>query len=67
VELGPFGGELQEGFYVKSGANRIEDFGVRVSATGSGSAGPGLVEYGSAVDIGLVGSIDYIPTAFGFR
>ncbi len=50
MELGPFGGELQEGFYVKSGANGIEDFGVRVSATGSGSAGPGLVEYGSAVD-----------------
>jgi hypothetical protein len=67
VELGPFGGELQEGFYVKSGPSGIEDWGVRVSATGSASWGPALVEYGAAVDISIVGSIGYIPTAFGFR
>ena len=67
VDLGPLGGELQEGFYVKSGASGVEDWGVRVSASGSATGGPVLIEYGSSVDISLVGSISYIPTAFGFR
>ncbi len=68
VDLGPFsGGELQEGFYVKSGPSGIEDWGVRVSPSATGGAGPVAIEYGSSVDISLAGSIDYIPTAFGFR
>jgi hypothetical protein len=67
VNLGPFGGELQEGFYIKSGPSGIEDWGVRISPSASGGAGPVSIGYGSAVDLSFVGAIDYIPTAFGFR
>jgi len=67
VNLGVIGGELQEGFYVKSGPNGIEDWGVRVSPTVSAGTGTVQMEYGSDVNISLVGSIEYIPTAFGFN
>ena len=49
------------------GPERVEDGGVRVSASGSATAGPVLVDHGSIVDISLVGPISYIPTAFGSR
>lgn len=68
VDIGPFGGgELQEGFYIKSGPSGIEDWGVRISPSASAGAGPVLIEYGSSVDISLAGSIGYIPTAFGIN
>jgi hypothetical protein len=67
IDIGPFGGELQEGFYIKSGPSGIEDWGVRVSPSATGGGGPVNIEYGSSVDISLAGSIGYIPTAFGFK
>jgi hypothetical protein len=67
VNLGVISGELQEGFYVKSGPNGIEDWGVRISPTASAGTGTVQMEYGSDVNISLVGSIEYIPTAFGFN
>jgi hypothetical protein len=68
IDLGPFSGvELQEGFCIKSGPSGIEDWGVRVSPSASGGAGPVLIEFGSSVDISLVGSVSYTPAAFGFR
>jgi hypothetical protein len=69
LELGPFGGgEVQTGFYVKSGPQDIEDFGLRIAPSASAGVGPPvLVEYGSSVDFSIVGTIAYVPTAFGFQ
>jgi hypothetical protein len=61
-----FGAELQEGFYVKTTPEGVKDYGVRIAP--SVSAGTtALIEYGSGVDVSLVGTISYIPTAFGFK
>jgi hypothetical protein len=65
-EVGPFSADLKEGFYVKTGPDGIEDWGVRVATSASVGGGGVLVEYGSAVDFSLAGSISYIPTAFGY-
>ena len=63
----------QSGFYVTTGRNGIEDFGWRVGAGGAADpfgglsgASPGVKAWGGSENISLVGSIDYIPTAFGF-
>ena len=63
----------QSGFYVTTGRNGIEDFGWRVGAGGAADPFGGLTKgsvgvkaWGGSENISLVGSIDYIPTAFGF-
>jgi len=63
----------QSGFYVTTGKNGIEDFGWRVGASvaadpfaGLSPIAPGAKQWGGTENISLVGSIDYIPTAFGF-
>jgi tetratricopeptide (TPR) repeat protein len=52
----------QSGLYVTAGKKGIEDFGWRVGA--GGSLG-GIKAFGGSENISFVGSIDYIPTAFG--
>jgi tetratricopeptide (TPR) repeat protein len=63
----------QSGFYITNGKNGIEDFGWRVGAGGSADPFGGLTNasvsakvWGGSENISFVGSIDYIPTAFGF-
>ena len=50
---------------MESSQSGVEDEGVRASASGSATGGAVLVEYGSTVDISLVGSISYVPTGLG--
>ncbi len=52
---------------MESSQSGVEDEGVRASASGSATGGAVLVEYGSTVDISLVGSISYVPTGLGSR
>lgn len=63
----------QSGFYITNGKNGIEDFGWRVGAGGAadpfGGLSPvsaGAKVWGGSENISFIGSIDYIPTAFGF-
>jgi hypothetical protein len=63
----PFKADFKEGFYVKVDADGVKDFGFRVGPSAGVSTANYLVNYGDSVDISLVGSIDYIPTALGLR
>ncbi|MDB5076239.1 MAG: hypothetical protein JWO42_2418, partial [Chloroflexi bacterium] len=63
-----FGGGFETGIYVTTDRTGIKDWGLSANLTGSAALSPhGLASFeaNAPVTISLVGSIDYIPTAFG--
>ncbi len=63
IEVGP---AFKEGFYITIDHSGVKDFGVKLDLQGSVTVDSVATwETSDSVSISLVGSIDYIPTAFG--